>query len=461
MVGQTNGTTATSGSKVWYLAAGQKKVGPLAASRVLERVAQGKVPNEARVWRDGMDDWLPIHQVAEFQVEPTLVRESAESAGSPQAAIETKVLPEPEPKSKEPEAPAKKKSRTGSNLGAVAERTRAVTKPRAHASTRTDEAAFEPPHRIERRDLWRAFGFGLDRRRVTIILGAVVLSAIAFALVSVVGVVAGKIHALLQLPFVLGASLASVAVSAIGLGALSRHSRRQLEEGTPPTISEAFGYAFRHAAALIVPPVVLSVAWLAPLVALVLITLLIKIPYLGPIGTGLLFGAHIALSALTLYLMVTAGIASAFAPIVVGFEGTGVVATLKTLLDFARRSTVRVVLWSILPGMAFAPFTGAVLLVTALTLALPLGAVTVMVGSDLVFWLKNGMVGDAPIGGLVIGAIPMALWIGLTLSAALAVLASVSNSLLSHLYVAGRPGNDSRATRDAWIAARTLKVGEN
>jgi hypothetical protein len=55
----------------------------------------------------------------------------------------------------------------------------------------------------------------------------------------------------------------------------------------------------------------------------------------------------------------------------------------------------------------------------------------------------------------------MSLWIGLTISAALAVLASVSNSLLSHLYVAGRPGNDSRATRDAWIAARTLKVGEN
>jgi hypothetical protein len=457
MVG-TSGT-ATTGSKVWYLAAGQKKVGPLATSRVLERVAQGKVPTEARVWRDGMDDWLPIHQVAEFQVEATILRESAQGS---QSDVETAALPEPEP-----EAPAKpvKKARVGSGVGAaVAERPRAApaSKARARAAERpAAEVAFEPPHRIERRDLWRAFGFGLDRRRVTIVLGAVVMAGLAFALVSVVGVVAGKLHALLQLPFVLGASLASFAVTSIGLGALSRHSRRQLEEGAPPTLAEAFGYALRHAAALVVPPVVLSVAWLAPLVALVLLTLLIKIPYLGPIGTGALFGVHLALSALTLYLMVTAGIASAFAPIVVGFEGTGVVATLRALLDFARRSTARAFLWSILPGLAFVPFTGAVLLVTTLVLALPLGAVTAVVGADLFAWVKSGMVGDAPVSGLLIGAVPMVLWIGLAISAALAVLASVSNSLLAHLYVAGRPGNDARPTRDAWIAARTLKVGEN
>lgn len=451
MVGTMDGTTGSTGSKVWYLAAGQKKVGPLAASRVLERVAQGKVPNEARVWRDGMDDWLPIHQVAEFQVEPTVVRESA------QGEVETKAPPGAE-------APAKpKKVRAGSGAGAVADRPRAVTKTRTAASgvVAPAEAAFEPPHRIERRDLWRAFGLGLDRRRVTIVLGAVIMATVAGALVGVVGLVAGKIHPVLQLPFVLGSALASFALSAIGLGALSRHSRRQFEEATPPTLAEAFGYALRHAGALIVPPLVLSVAWLAPLVALVLLTLLIKIPYLGPIGTGALFGVHIALGALTLYLMVTAGIASAFAPVVVGFEGTGVLATLRALLDFARRSTARVLLWSILPGLAFVPFAGAVLLVTALTLALPLGTVTAMVGGDLFAWVKGGMLGDAPVSGLMIGAVPMALWIGLAISAALAVLASVSNSLLSHLYVAGRPGNDARATRDAWIAARTLKVGEN
>lgn len=436
-------------AKVWFLAAGQKKVGPMATARVLERVAQGKVPAEARVWREGMDEWLPLHQVAEFQTERTVVPEPTEEKArrSGEGSGERR---------------ARRDASGERKLTSSAERKRAKA-PAAAAkpAAPTPSAPFAPAYRVERRDLWRAFGLGIDRRRATILLSSLLAAGVASGVVMVVGKVAGLIHPLLALPFVLAAALTSFAVSSIGLGALSFHSRRQLEEGPAPTLGEAFGHAARHAGALIVPPIALSVAWLVPVVGLVLLALLLKIPYLGPIGTGLAFGAHIALGALTLYLLLTAGVASVFAPVVVGFEGTGVGDTFKRLLEFSRRSTARVLLWSITPSLAFVPFSLLVVSFAALSVALPLGALTVVGGREVATWIASGMATDAPLPGLMIGALPMAGWIGLTIAAALAVLGSVANSLVSHLYVAGRPGNDERPTRDAFLAACALKAGEN
>lgn len=423
-------------SKVWYLAAGQKKVGPMATSRVLERVAQGKVPAEARVWRDGMEAWLPIHEVEEFRTEKTIV-----------------------PAAPAPERKASTKSGSGVTTSIARTPKRAVVTRSSRPAAPVD-APFVPPHRIERADLWRAFGLGLDRRRVGIVLatvlGAVALGgALAFA-----GHLASKLHALLALPFLLAAGLGASALSAVGLGALSYHSRRLVEGAAPPTVGEAFGFALRHGAALIVAPVALSVAWLVPLVGLIVLSVAVKVPYLGPIGTGALFGVHIALGFLTLYLLLTAGMASAFAPVAVGFEGGGVVATFRALLGLARRSTARVLLWSALPGAALVPFSGAVLVVTALGLALPLASVGLMAGQDLRIWIALDMAGDCPLPGLEVGLLPAAMWVGLTVAAGLAVIGSVGNALLSLLYAAGREGNDELPTRDAALAAQAARKNE-
>ncbi len=482
-VGEAVGVEA-SDARVWFLAAGQKKVGPMAAARVLARVAQGKVPADARVWRDGMDAWLPLHQVSEFQSEATVVpgqpaaerpacddlqeRRAARTVanGKLTASGERKrarVQAESKIDEKTARKPDHKKS--GSKPESKSESTAdaksaATVATKAAAGPRPDEAPFAPAWRFERRDLWRAFDLGVERRRAAMLLLCILGAGAASGRVTVVGRVAGMIHPLLAVPFVLGAGLVSFAASALGAGALSFHSRRQLEDAAPPTIGEAFGHALRHAASLTIPPLALSIAWVAPVLALGLLALLVKIPYLGPIGTGLVFGAHIALGALTLYLLLSAGVASVFAPVVVGFEGTGVVDTFKHLLEFSRRSTARALLWSLLPGMAFVPFALLVLSLTALSLALPLGALGAVAGRDLAAWFASGMTTEAPLAGATVGLVPLAVWIGLTLAAACSVLGSVANSLVSHLYAAGRAGNDERPTRDAVLAASAMKVGE-
>lgn len=474
-VGEAVGVEA-SDARVWFLAAGQKKVGPLAAARVLARVAQGKVPADARVWRDGMDEWLPLHAVSEFQTEATVVpgRADAERPSSDdgrdrraaRAAVgagklassgeRKRIKAAVHAKADESTAP-----RTDARIGSKADaKSAAKLGTKAASAPRPAEAPFAPAWRFERRDLWRAFGLGVDRRRATILLLTLLGAGVASGLVTVVGKVAGMIHPLLAVPFVLAAGLASFAAAALGAGALSFHSRRQLEDAAPPTIGEAFGHALRHAASLTIPPLALSIAWVGPVLALGILALLVKIPYLGPIGTGLLFGVHIALGALTLYLLLTAGVASVFAPVVVGFEGTGVVDTFKRLLEFSRRATARVLLWSLLPGLAFVPFALLVLSLTALSLALPLGALGAVAGRDLAAWFASGMTTEAPLAGATVGLLPLAAWTGLTLAAALSVLGSVANSLVSHLYAAGRAGNDERPTRDAVLAASALKVTE-
>ena len=56
-------------TKVWYLAAGKKKVGPISTDRVRERVAAGKVPAGALAWKEGMNDWLPVDEIHELALE--------------------------------------------------------------------------------------------------------------------------------------------------------------------------------------------------------------------------------------------------------------------------------------------------------------------------------------------------------------------------------------------------------
>ena len=60
-------------------------------------------------------------------------------------------------------------------------------------------------------------------------------------------------------------------------------------------------------------------------IGLVVISFGLKIPFVGPLGTGLLFCVHLALGAATLYLLVVGASATAFGPVVAAFEGHGLV----------------------------------------------------------------------------------------------------------------------------------------
>src|SRR5207302_10464357 len=51
----------------WFLAAGAKKVGPMTRSRVLERIAGGRVPMKTKGWREGMEQWLPLAAIPELR----------------------------------------------------------------------------------------------------------------------------------------------------------------------------------------------------------------------------------------------------------------------------------------------------------------------------------------------------------------------------------------------------------
>src|SRR2546421_10678117 len=114
------------GAKVWFLASGTKKIGPLSEARVLERIAEGKVSPKVKAWKDGMAEWTPVGSIPEFATTtPTLGVEAVEK---------------PEPK------PARLVAR----------------KPLGSSPAVARTARFQQPHRIERPDLWRAFELGLD-----------------------------------------------------------------------------------------------------------------------------------------------------------------------------------------------------------------------------------------------------------------------------------------------------------
>lgn len=412
-------------TKQWFVAAGNKKVGPLTRARVLERLSEGKVPARALVWREGMDEWLPVTQVPELSEAPA------------------DEVPERR------EAPRARKRLAGSGSGSgIGSGTGSGLRSRAR---RGEGLAFAAPHRFERADMWRAFALGLEGRRVLLAFGGGALALLATALVTGVTAIAGAIHPLLAIPVALLGGLLSSAAGSLVLGALAWHARQRLE-GNQPTVRAALAWALEHASAIAVPPLVLSVAWLVPLVGLAFLALLAKIPYLGPIGTGVVYGVHLALGAATLFLLLCACMGGAFAPVVAAFEGTGVKETLARLMEFVRASAVRVVLWALLPGATMIPFTAAVLVVAALILALPLVTTAAALGPETFSWVRLGAQGDPPYPGLVAGAIPLGLWLVALFGLVLALLGSVQTALVSLLYAGGRTGNDDLPTRDAVLA---------
>jgi hypothetical protein len=277
--------------------------------------------------------------------------------------------------------------------------------------------SYAPPHRIEPADPWRAFALGHDRSRIAVAALAVLAGVVPFG-------------------------------GLVGATAQSYQSREQLRGRPAPGIRESFGFALRHAGASIAVPLVFAAASAAPLAALVVLSLFMKVPYAGPIGAGLLYGVHIALGAATLLPLVASAVSCAFAPVVIAFEETGFRGTIQVLLDFARRSTVRVVAWGLAPALALHAYAAGLVLAAVTSVAIPLVLNLLVIGPEGV------APGPEQLGGLGIALVPMALWIALVLVAAAGTVASVANALVSIVYLAGRAGNDDLPGRETALAPR-------
>jgi len=50
----------------WYYAADNQQKGPVNESELKANLASGKLPADALVWKDGMDNWTPANQVPAF-----------------------------------------------------------------------------------------------------------------------------------------------------------------------------------------------------------------------------------------------------------------------------------------------------------------------------------------------------------------------------------------------------------
>jgi len=285
-------------SRVWYLAAGRKKVGPLSTSRVMERIAAGKVPSKAMAWREGMRAWQPVGEIAELAAGGEGV---AVAVADPGDAADDDA---PAPEAPKPRAPKRRKKKRASRaevdaadvaaaVGSKVEDAAGSGKPAAPApatpatataapAPATPAGPFRPLHRIERRDVWRGFGLGLDLARVEIVLIAFGLAGLLGGVLAVVAGLASLAHWAVGIPFALLAGLVAFAVSNAGVGALSYHSRHQLAGAEPPGVKESLGFGLRRVGALSGAPLLLAVAWLAPVLLLGLLNLLAQIPYVGP-----------------------------------------------------------------------------------------------------------------------------------------------------------------------------------
>jgi predicted Zn finger-like uncharacterized protein len=97
---------APAGEVEWYVAIGDRQVGPLLAAGVKSRWEAGEVGPDTLVWRAGLADWSPLSGVAELtQLVSPIPRPSARAAPRPSEAAQTPEpsrTPAPE-KAREPE----------------------------------------------------------------------------------------------------------------------------------------------------------------------------------------------------------------------------------------------------------------------------------------------------------------------------------------------------------------------
>jgi len=409
--------------KNWYLAAGGKTVGPMTLERVRERVAAGRITPKTKAFKDGMPGWLPLSEIPDLAaaasgatggsttaLEGAPAAPAASPAPAAPSAPETSAAaeapapgqsPSPTP-TPSPDLTPKPPARAGiarKGPGKPQDARKPLEARKALASAKTASTAlggpsaapgapaapltpFLAPHRIERAELWTAFRHGFAPGRIVLALltfGATV--GVMIGLVVTAGIV-DLVHPILALPVGLAALVLVPATALVGTGALAYHTRRRLTDGVAPSVKECLRFARDNALPLSAVPFGVTIAALAPVVLLAALSLLLRIPYAGPVLTGLMYGVHIALGVATLFLGVAAALSWNLAPVIAAFEGTTPPETARLLLGFVRRSAVRFVAWSILPGLGLAGFAIALLLAGALALAIPL-TINAAVGGGL------------------------------------------------------------------------------
>lgn len=86
---------AFGGSNVpeWFIAIGEKSIGPMSASEVYDRVMAGELTWISYVWKEGMADWQRLADVPTFQAAvppPPAAKPKAQPPAAPAKKIQTK-----------------------------------------------------------------------------------------------------------------------------------------------------------------------------------------------------------------------------------------------------------------------------------------------------------------------------------------------------------------------------------
>jgi len=71
----------------WYVVVARKRRGPLSTAQLSEELQAGKVPPDAWVWTEGMDEWVPAGEIQELRPRPAFQRVVAEPASAPRATV--------------------------------------------------------------------------------------------------------------------------------------------------------------------------------------------------------------------------------------------------------------------------------------------------------------------------------------------------------------------------------------
>jgi hypothetical protein len=58
----------------WYVVVARKRRGPLSTAQLSEELQAGKVPPDAWVWTEGMDEWVPAGEIQELRPRPAFQR---------------------------------------------------------------------------------------------------------------------------------------------------------------------------------------------------------------------------------------------------------------------------------------------------------------------------------------------------------------------------------------------------
>jgi len=72
----------------WFYARGDMQRGPVSEDELRDLINNGIIAAETRVWREGMEDWLPVSQVSELA--DRFLKKAEESGAESDGAVETR-----------------------------------------------------------------------------------------------------------------------------------------------------------------------------------------------------------------------------------------------------------------------------------------------------------------------------------------------------------------------------------